>query len=371
MQSDEAENSLPRPAETPSVSRSETSPQDDASLEQKVHSVEKAIGYSDEAVRRGPDMSTEGMLFEDGPATQAVSSKSRAAGRENQMTSKKHLRPVRDLSELVPGRASDTSNGFFVEDVETRRLPDELILDQPNRALFDSLVREFRHRDNLRRHGLTPRRKLLFCGPPGCGKTLAAEIFAVQTGLPFRVLRIDALVSSFLGETASNLRKVFDDAARRPSVLFLDEFDAIAHTRLDQTEHSEMRRVVNSLLLLIENRTIPGAIIAATNLQDKIDRALWRRFDEVVLFDLPGLADVKAVLRLKTRNYPAEFDISKKALKLRGMSYADIERVCMSAIKLSILDGGRRVSEKQFETAIQEERRRQKIKTRLDRRLTR
>jgi SpoVK/Ycf46/Vps4 family AAA+-type ATPase len=257
----------------------------------------------------------------------------------------------------------------FFEEPEPRHRPDELILDKENAAVFDLLVKEHRQGEQLRRHGLQPRNKILFCGPPGCGKTLAAEIFSLRTGLTFKVLRIDALISSFLGETASNLRTVFEHVLYRPSILFLDEFDAIAHTRRDNSEHNEMRRVVNTLLVLIESYRGPGVIIAATNLQDRIDPALWRRFDEVLFFDMPKDADIRNMLALKLKNFLPAFDVSKKSAKLRGMSFADIERVCTNAIKFSILQNAKTVSEKDFELAIREERRRERSKTRLERRV--
>ena len=312
-------------------------------------------------------MSTEDMLFDDGPATQAARPKTTSVAGENQMN-KHSIRPVRTLNALTPSRSHNGYFTQFIEDVEIRRAPDDLILDKENQSIFDGLVREVRQGDQLRRHAITPRNKVLFCGPPGCGKTLAAEVFAIKAGLPFKALRIDALISSFLGETASNLRKAFEEVARRPAVMFLDEFDSIAHTRRDQAEHSEMRRVVNTLLVLIENYSGTGVMIAATNLQDRIDKALWRRFDEVLFFDLPNDADIKSMLKLKTRNFPAMFDISRKSARFKGMSFADIERVCAGAIKLSILDGERRVAEKVFDAAIQDERRRQRSRLRLERR---
>jgi SpoVK/Ycf46/Vps4 family AAA+-type ATPase len=106
-------------------------------------------------------------------------------------------------------------------------------------------MEEFRGADLLRRHGLEIRSKLLFCGPPGCGKTLTAEVFAHELGLPLVIARLDAIISSFLGETATNIRKVFESAAGQPCVLFLDEFDGLARARADGSEHNELRRVVN------------------------------------------------------------------------------------------------------------------------------
>jgi SpoVK/Ycf46/Vps4 family AAA+-type ATPase len=213
-------------------------------------------------------------------------------------------------------------------------------------------MEEFRHGDTLRRHGLPVTSKLLFCGPPGCGKTLTAEVFAHELGLPLLIARLDAIISSFLGETASNLRKLFEEVERRPAVLFLDEFDALARTRSDRAEHSEMRRVVNSLLMLIDRYKGKGFVIAATNVEDTLDEAVWRRFDDVIAFDLPEERQIRRLIDLKTRNFPIEFNLAERVKRLAGYSYADIERVCIVAIKRSVLKGARHVLEQEFDHAM-------------------
>jgi SpoVK/Ycf46/Vps4 family AAA+-type ATPase len=227
------------------------------------------------------------------------------------------------------------------------------------------LLEEFRHGDTLRRHGLSVTSKLLFCGPPGCGKTLTAEIFAKETGLPLLVARLDAIISSFLGETASNLRKLFEEVERRPCVLFLDEFDALARTRGDGAEHNEMRRVVNSLLMLIDRYKGRGFIIAATNVEESLDDAIWRRFDDVIVFELPEERQILRLIELKTRNFSMKFDLSERIKRLVGFSYADIERVCVAAIKRSVLKGAKSVLESEFDLAIAEGRRRRNIRAHL------
>src|ERR1700722_12259950 len=127
-----------------------------------------------------------------------------------------------------PEAASD-----YVERVEPRYSKSDIVLSAENVRVLLGLIREFRRADELRRHGLPVRSKLLFCGPPGCGKTITAEVFAREVGLPLLVARLDSIISSFLGHTHSNLRNFFEEADRHPSVLFLDEFDALARTRGD------------------------------------------------------------------------------------------------------------------------------------------
>ena len=215
------------------------------------------------------------------------------------------------------------------------------------------------------RHGLNVRSRLLFCGPPGCGKSITAEAFANELNLNLLIVRLDSVVSSFLGETASNLRSVFEAAEKRPCVLFFDEFDAIAMARKNGTEHGELRRVVNSLLMFIERFKGRGFLIAATNLEASLDSALWRRFDEVVLFERPTPAKIKAMLKLKTKNFPADFNIENKAKELSGFSYSEIERVCIQAIKIAILNSRKTISQSDFEKSLKDEKRRRKIQKNL------
>jgi len=267
---------------------------------------------------------------------------------------------------LIPLKlARDNRFSHLVEIVEPKRTRAELVLSPHNIRTFIGLMEEFRGADLLRRHGLRTRSKLLFCGPPGCGKTVTAEVFAHELGLPLVVARLDAIISSFLGETATNVRRVFESAADQACVLFLDEFDALARARADGSEHNELRRVVNSLLMLIDRFKGKGFLIAATNLEASLDSAIWRRFDEVVIFDLPSQREIRRLCSLKLKNFPAAFSVADKVSRLRGLSYADIERICDNAIKRSILRRSKELIEVEFDFAIREEQRRQEIRARL------
>lgn len=246
----------------------------------------------------------------------------------------------------------------LVETVVPERTASDLILNRANQHLLISLVSEFRQRDRLGAHGLRPRSRLLFCGPPGCGKTLCAEVFANEVKLPLLVASMDALVSSLLGETATNLRRIFDFAAAQPVVLLLDEFDAIARLRADETLNGELRRVVNSLLTLIEKFRGHGFVIAATNHERQLDPAIWRRFDEVVIFERPNRSEIIRLLNLKFRNFRRDFESSEVADELKGFSHADIERVCVNAIRRSILSGQKVVTKRRFLRGIALESRR-------------
>lgn len=259
-----------------------------------------------------------------------------------------------------PGWASE-----FVEVVEPRRDARELILSTEVSLTLHDIADEYRHGDTIRSHALPLRTRLLFCGPPGCGKSLTAEVLAREIGLPLLVARLDTLIGSMLGETASNLRRIFDAAERQPSVLFLDEFDALARTRSDPTEHSEMRRVVNNLLLMIERFKGRGFIVAATNLESTIDTAIVRRFDEVILFGKPNASEIRRLIKFKTRNFGVQLDIAEAAGNLVGRSHADVERLCFAAMRHAIMAKRSTITPDDLEYASKSDRRRKDIQDKL------
>jgi SpoVK/Ycf46/Vps4 family AAA+-type ATPase len=259
---------------------------------------------------------------------------------------------------LAPLLPFPDAAGDFVERIDPRHTKNDIVLSPANARVLLGLIREFRRAEDVRRHGLTVRSKLLFCGPPGCGKTLCAEVFAGEIGLPLFVVKIDRIISSYLGETAGNIRKVFEFARKQPCVLFLDEFDAIARSRDDGAEHNELRRVVNSLLLFIDRIKPKGFLIAATNLDRSLDAAIWRRFDEVVWFEKPERPMIDRFLRLKFKNVSTTFDPTSRSDTLLGYSYAEIERICVQSIKAMVIDRRKQITERDFDRAITDEVRR-------------
>lgn len=266
------------------------------------------------------------------------------------------------LAPLIPfpEAASD-----FIEPVEPTHNKQDIILSPENVRIFLSLLREYQRGDEIRRRGLAVRSKLLFCGPPGCGKTLCAEVFAAELGLPLYIVKIDRLISSYLGETATNIRKIFEFSRKQPSVLFFDEFDALARARSEEGEHSELRRVVNSLLIFIDRIQPKGFLVAATNFDQALDPAIWRRFDEVIWFDLPDRRMASRFLRMKFKNVPLAFEPEAHLNALDGFSYAELDRICVQAIKSSIIDKRKQVGEKDFMESLADERRRQRRTTRM------
>ena len=270
--------------------------------------------------------------------------------------------PVSTTSKLVP---FPDEAGDFIQRAEPRYEPNDILLSQHNTELFVGLLREFRFADRIKRRGLPVRSKLLFCGPPGTGKTLCAEVFAGQLGLPFFRVRLDSLISSYLGETASNIRKTFEFARRQPCVLFFDEFDAIARSREEAAEHGELRRVVNNLLIFIDQIEPRGFVIAATNLDTHLDPAIWRRFDEIIWFELPDRTMIGRYLVHVFRNAETDFEPSDYADQLDGYSFADLERIVHQSLKLSVINGSSRVTAADMRQALRDGERRRMRKSQL------
>jgi len=229
----------------------------------------------------------------------------------------------------------------------------DLVLDATIAKLLNRLVYEFRSWEILEANGLSPTRRVLFCGPSGCGKTVAAEAIASELGLPMLYVRFDAVVSSLLGETASNLQKVFDYARRGQWVMFFDEFDAIGRSRDDPTEHGEIKRVVNSFLQILDNYQGRSLVIAATNFERSIDPAIWRRFDDIIRFEKPSAEQLKRLIEKRLK--PFQFttpQVKQLVNSLEGATYADAERVCLDIRKMGTLEGRRKVQKQDIADAL-------------------
>lgn len=251
-------------------------------------------------------------------------------------------------------------NALLIELCEPRRELQDLVLCPPVRQTLERIILERRKEELLGAHGVRPISKVLFCGPPGCGKTVAAEALARELYLPLATVRFDAVVSSYLGETAANLRKVFDFARSRPLVLFFDEFDAIGKHRTASDEHGELKRVVNSFLQMLDSFRSETLTLAATNHQGLLDSALWRRFDEIVMFPKPITEEIEKLLCRQFRQITASQSLSlgDAARSLEGFSHADVERVAQDTIKQTLLHEKGRVEPDVLSAAVARQRER-------------
>ena len=211
---------------------------------------------------------------------------------------------LRNLTATIP---EDRERGIPLLSVhEPVRGLEDVVLSPENLSAVKEILREHNREEVLRAHGLQPSDRVLFCGPPGCGKTLTAEVIASELGRPLAIVRTDSVVSSFLGETAANLRKVFDFVAASPMVALFDEFDALGKEREDASEHGELRRVVNAVLQMLDAYEGRSLIIAATNHEGMLDSAIWRRFEEVLILKPPTVAQLRRLLSVKLRGVRRE-----------------------------------------------------------------
>jgi SpoVK/Ycf46/Vps4 family AAA+-type ATPase len=212
----------------------------------------------------------------------------------------------------------------------------DLVLPLPVQEVLDALVDEFRHRSELRAHGVSPRSSLLMVGPPGCGKSASAEAMAGQLGLPVAKVQLATIVSSYLGETARHLHQIFSFLDVGSWVLLFDEFDMLGRERADRADHGELRRVVATMLQVVEDHRGDSLFIATSNHPALLDTAVWRRFDEVIEIPPPDLGSRAEILAIKLRSVRHEIDPLAAAERMEGFSAAEVEAVALDAIRLMV-----------------------------------
>jgi SpoVK/Ycf46/Vps4 family AAA+-type ATPase len=201
------------------------------------------------------------------------------------------------------------------------------------------VLREQKQQSKLRSHGLLPRRKLLLIGPSGSGKTMTAAALAGELKLPLFTIRLEGVLTKFLGETAAKLRLVFDAMAQTRGVYFFDEFDAIGSRRSAGNDVGEIRRVLNSFLQFLEQDESEGLVVAATNHSELLDPALFRRFDDVIEYTLPGAEVAVGIMQARLATFDTSaVDWETVAGVASGMSQADVARAADEAAKTAILE---------------------------------
>lgn len=222
--------------------------------------------------------------------------------------------------------SSSILGDLFFELMPKRRIQD-LVLPKNVSTSVAELVEEHRRRDLLRSHGLEPRNRILLAGDPGNGKTSLAEAIAESLMVPLVVARYDGLIASYLGETASRLRRLFDYVRSRHCVLFFDEFDTLGKERGDDHETGEIKRVVSSLLLQIDDLPCHVVVVTATNHPELLDRAVWRRFQLRLELPPPTSSQVEEYFKLVSASLSFPLGLTPKALaqKLRGISFSELE----------------------------------------------
>jgi SpoVK/Ycf46/Vps4 family AAA+-type ATPase len=216
----------------------------------------------------------------------------------------------------------------------------DVVLASELMARFDDMLRQQRRRDWLREHGRVPSRRLLFVGPPGSGKTMTAEAVAGELQLPLFVIRLEGLITRFMGDTATKLRLIFDETKKRRGVYLFDEFDAVGGHRTATNDVAEMRRVLNSFLQFMEEgNSTDSVILCSTNHPSLLDRALLRRYDQVLEFDAPTADQIKKLIMASIAPFKARGLIWKRLLpEAQGLSQAEVVRAVDDAVKTAILD---------------------------------
>jgi len=266
---------------------------------------------------------------------------------------RKQQGPIVDIAS-PRGELADILEGGHREE----RLRD-IVLRLDSAETLKRVLTENRSRARLERFGVSPRRRLLFHGAPGCGKTLAAAVLAGEMGLPLMTVRFDALFSRFLGATAVQLRAIFAEMPRRPGVYLFDEFDSVAKARGDSQDVGEMNRVVTAFLQLVDADLSGSILVAATNHIELLDRAVFRRFDVIVPFDKPTREQIAELLRLRLSTVGLDDDAATRLAAIaEGWSFADIARASDDAIRTMALEDRSEIAEGDVVMALEELKRR-------------
>lgn len=252
------------------------------------------------------------------------------------------VQPRGDLAAFLDAEYSDT------------RLS-SMVLAPEVAGRFKRVIQEQRQQERLRAHGLSPRRKLLLVGPPGSGKTMTAAALAGELSLPLFTVRYDGLIGKLMGETASRLRLVFEAISSQRGVYFFDEFDAIGSQRAGPNDVGEIRRVLNSFLQFIENDDSASLIIAATNHPELLDRALSRRFDDIIQYGPPDAKIARGILENRLASFQTgDLDWPKILETAVGLSQAELARVSDETAKAAVLNSRESVTTADFLSAVAE-----------------
>ena len=276
------------------------------------------------------------------------------AAQEARQGHTKFAQELRDLVDKAKGRPKAATTGQRTKPVPiiqprgelagllSASYPDnrlsELSLEDTTRARIDRILLEQRNRKTILEHGMQPIRKLLLVGPPGTGKTSTAAVLAGELGLPLFTIQLDGLITKYLGETAAKLRLIFEAIQQTRAVYFFDEFDALGGERGAKNDVGEIRRVLNSFLQFLEQDESDSIIVAATNHPQILDRALFRRFDSVIEYQLPSRAVVEKVIQSRLALLDtSQIEWSKALDATEGLSHSDLTRACEHAAKNAIL----------------------------------
>jgi SpoVK/Ycf46/Vps4 family AAA+-type ATPase len=230
----------------------------------------------------------------------------------------------------------------------------DMVLDSAVKESLEKVVNEQRKWEILRKHNLSPRRKLLLTGAPGTGKTMTAQAIAGELGIAVYIIRLDGLMSKYMGESIAKLRLIFDAMQDHRAVYLFDEFDSIGSHRNQGQDVGEIKRVLNSFLINIEKDHSNSIIIAATNLPEALDTALFRRFDDVIHYPIPEKEQIEAIIKKSLRGFSFSEKVDYQELTdlAQGQNYSIIVKACEEAIKEMILSGNDKLEVDHLRLAI-------------------
>ncbi len=254
--------------------------------------------------------------------------------------SKKSKLDVGNLKNLPVNAAQKELNDLLEFTRPEDKLKD-MVLNDKLKKIIIRILDEQKQIEKLRQHNLFPRKNLLLTGPPGCGKTMTAKVLSNELGIPLFVIRLDGLISRYMGESIAKLRLVFDTMKEFRAVYLFDEFDSIGTTRGQGNDVGEIKRVLNSFLLQIEKDESNSLIIAATNMPENLDEALFRRFDDIINYPLPTEKQIHQFYKRELTNKLSDTDnllltLAKKSI---GLNFSDLERVCQDFLKNILIYG--------------------------------
>jgi len=259
-----------------------------------------------------------------------------------------------DTSKTIPLSAPKRELKELIEVFKPRITLKDMVLAPVVKEALEKLINEQEKWQILKQHNLSPKRKLLLTGLPGTGKTMTAQAIAGELGLSVYIIRLDGLMSKYMGESIAKLRMIFDAMEDHRAVYLFDEFDSIGSHRDKGHDVGEIKRVLNSFLINIEKDQSNSIIIAATNLPESLDKALFRRFDDVINYPLPEIEEISAALKRATQGYAFSKKINyKKIAELaKGLNYSDIVKASEDAIKEMILSGSLKVELADLERSL-------------------
>ncbi|SKD09421.1 ATPase family associated with various cellular activities (AAA) [Chitinophaga ginsengisegetis] len=260
------------------------------------------------------------------------------------------------LIKTMPLNAAQKELDDLFELVHSKAKLADMVLDDMVRESLQRVLDEQANYEVLYENNLFPRRKLLLVGPPGCGKTLTAKALAAELGLPLFIIRLDGLISRYMGESISKLRLIFDAMKQYRAVYLFDEFDSIGTTRTISGDVGEIKRVLNFFLLQIEKDDSKSLIVAATNLPESLDTALFRRFDDIIRYPLPNKKEIVEFYKMALHRSPLAkgFSYNKLADMSIGLSYSEMGKICMDIEKKGLIYGSKALTIEGLKTYIEQ-----------------